>query len=365
VGFTVAKVVLKHLTKRFEKLIAVNDINLEVKDGEFVCLLGPSGCGKTTTLRCIAGLELQDNGDIYIGDRVVNDLPSADRDIAMVFQFYAIYPGMTVYDNLAFPLKQRKIAKNEIKNKVTETAKMLRIENILDKDAISRTAGEKQRIALGRAFVRDPQVFLLDEPLTNLDADLRAMMRVELKRLHEEIKQTFIYVTHDQLEGMTMADRIAVMESGILQQYDSPFTLFNKPKNLFVAGFIGTPSMNFLECSYDDKIAKIIFDSLSLDVSKYKETIQKEKQSDDLILGVRPTDFLIKKKKDRNRSIEAKVDIIELTGDEKIVDLEVGKNIVKAVVPRRFPIKLNEKVWINLDLNRSHIFDKKTEKAIL
>ncbi len=298
---------------------------------------------------------------------MINDLPPPDRDIAMVFQFYAIYPGMTVYDNLAFPLKQRKFTKSEIKKKVTETARMLRIEHILDQDGISRTAGEKQRIALGRAFVREPQVFLLDEPLTNLDADLRAVMRIELKRLHEEIKRTFIYVTHDQLEGMTMADRIGVMESGILQQYDSPHILFNNPNNFFVAGFIGTPTMNFMECTYkeDDGLAEIIFDSFSIDVSKYKEIIQKEKQSDDMILGIRPTDITINREKGEKGSVEAKVDIIELTGDEKIVDLEVGENIIKAVVSRRFPINIDDKVWLKFDLNRLHIFDKKTKKAIL
>jgi multiple sugar transport system ATP-binding protein len=363
-----AKVLIEHLTKRFGKTVAVNNLNLEVRDREFVCLLGPSGCGKTTTLRCIAGLERQDEGNIYIGDVLVNDLPPPERDIAMVFQFYAIYPGMTVYDNLAFPLKQRKMSKSEIRKKVLETAKMLRIENILNEDAISRTAGEKQRIALGRAFVRDPQVFLLDEPLTNLDAGLRAVMRVELKRLHREMGRTTIYVTHDQLEGMTMADRIGVMNYGVLQQYDDPHTLFNKPKNLFVAGFIGTPTMNFLECEYEERHGKalLIFNSFSLDVSKYKEVIDKGKRSSSMILGVRPSDITVQKERgNEDQFVEAKVDIIELTGDEKILDLDIGGDIVRAIAKRRFPVEVGEKVWLRLDLDRLHIFDKKTEEAIL
>jgi len=362
-----ADVKLKNLTKRFGKVIAVSHLDLEVKNGEFACILGPSGCGKTTTLRMIAGLEKQDEGDVYIGDRVVNDLSPPERDIAMVFQFYAIYPGMTVYDNLAFPLKQRKLPKTEIDTQVKETASLLQINDILNKDAISLTAGEKQRIALGRAFVRKPQVYLLDEPLTNLDAGLRAVMRVELKRLQKEIRQTTIYVTHDQLEGMSMADRIAVMNLGVLQQYGSPDSLFSNPSNLFVAGFIGTPTMNFLECTYREESgrAKLVFDSFSLDVNRYKEIIEKEKQSEDMVLGVRPTDIKIEKERTEDGLIQAKVDIIELTGDESIVDLSVGKNIVRSVVPRRFPVKHDEKVWLKLDLNALHIFDKHTEKAIL
>ncbi|MEM4245713.1 MAG: ABC transporter ATP-binding protein [Candidatus Bathyarchaeia archaeon] len=362
-----ARVVVEGLTKRFGALEAVKDLDLEVKDKEFVCILGPSGCGKTTTLRMIAGLEKQDEGDIYIGDRKVNDLSPPERDIAMVFQFYAIYPGMTVYDNLAFPLKQRKMSKPDIERKVKETAEMLRIDDILNKDAISLTAGEKQRIALGRAFVRSPQVFLLDEPLTNLDAGLRAIMRVELKRLQKEIGQTMIYVTHDQLEGMTMADRIAVMKSGLLQQYDTPDNLFNRPSNLFVANFVGSPSMNFLECSYEEEgeRAKLIFDSYSIDVTRLRDHFRRGGAGKDLILGIRPTDVAILKEKGRDSLIEGKVDVVELVGDGIIVDVGLGKDIVRAIVPRRFPIKVDEKVWLRFDIDRLHLFDKQTEKAII
>ncbi|WP_455367659.1 ABC transporter ATP-binding protein [[Eubacterium] cellulosolvens] len=362
-----ARVVIENLTKRFGTLEAVSHLDLEVKDKEFVCLLGPSGCGKTTTLRMVAGLEAQDEGDIYIGDKKVNNLPPPERDIAMVFQFYAIYPGMTVYDNLAFPLKQRKTSKTEIAQKVKETAQMLRIENILDKDAISLTAGEKQRIALGRAFVRNPQVFLLDEPLTNLDAGLRAIMRVELKRLQKEIGQTMIYVTHDQLEGMTMADRIAVMNLGALQQYDSPHTLFNKPRNLFVANFVGSPTMNLIECTYTEEKerAKVTFDSHSIDVTRFKGAIAKGKGGKDMVLGIRPSDISILKEKRKNDFIMGKVDVVELVGDEVIVDIGVGKDIVRAIAPRRFPIKVDEKAYLKFDMDRLHLFDKQSGKTIL
>jgi len=362
-----ARVLLENLTKRFGKLEAVKGLDLEIKDGEFVCLLGPSGCGKTTTLRMIAGLEKQDEGNVYIGDKVVNGLPPPERDIAMVFQFYAIYPGMTVFDNLAFPLKQRRVPKPEIVKKVKETARMLRIDNILNKDAMSLTAGEKQRIALGRAFVRNPQVFLLDEPLTNLDAGLRAIMRVELKRLQKEIGQTTIYVTHDQLEGMTMADRIAVMKDGVLQQYDTPDILFNKPNNLFVAGFVGSPTMNLLGCTYVEERGrgKVIFDSCSLDVDKYRDVISKGKTGNEMILGIRPTDVIILKEKGKDNLIEGKVDVVELIGDEIIVDAGVGEDIVRAVAPRRFPVKVDEKVWLRFDMDRVHLFDKQTERAIV
>lgn len=362
-----AGVTIKNLTKRFDKVVAVDQLNLEVKNGEFVCILGPSGCGKTTTLRMIAGLEKQDEGDVFIGDKVVNDLSPTERDIAMVFQFYAIYPGMTVYDNLAFPLKQSKMPKNEIRKQVKETSAMLRIDHILDKDAMSLTAGEKQRIALGRAYVRNPQVFLLDEPLTNLDAGLRAMMRVELKRLQKEVGQTTIYVTHDQLEGMTMADRIAVMKLGLLQQYDNADNLFNKPNNLFVAGFVGTPTMNFIECSYGEKrgSALLEFDGFSLNVNKFKGIIKERMTGEEMTLGIRPTEISLHKQKGKDGNIEGTVEVLEMAGDQIIVDLAVGKETLKAMTPRTAKFDYGEKVWVKLDMNRIHIFDKKTEEAII
>src|SRR2546425_5442895 len=248
-GVVLARVVLEHLKKSFGKLEAVKDLSLDVEYGKFVCFLGPSGCGKTTTLRMIAGLEEPDSGSIYVGDSSVNELDASERNIAMVFQFYAMYPGITVRENLAFPLEQRRISRGEIQSRVKETAEILRIDHLLDKVATKLTSGEKQRVAIGRAIIRRPQVYLMDEPLTNLDAGLRAVMRVELSRLQRELKQTMIYVTHDQLEGMSMANKIAVMNEGQILQYDTPETIYRRPTNLFVAGFVGSPTMNFIECT--------------------------------------------------------------------------------------------------------------------
>ena len=244
-----SKVKVVNLVKKFDKTVAVDGISFDVKDGEFIVLLGPSGCGKTTTLRCIAGLETPDEGEIYIDDKLVNDLPPKDRDVAMVFQSYALYPHMTVYGNLAFPLKMRKLPKDEIDKKVKEVAKLLNIDHLLDRKPRQLSGGEMQRVALGRALVRTPRVFLMDEPLSNLDAKLRVYMRAELKKLQRDLKITTIYVTHDQAEAMAMADRIAVMNKGKILQYSEPHDVYEKPANLFVAGFIGSPPMNFIKAS--------------------------------------------------------------------------------------------------------------------
>jgi len=359
-----ASVRIENLTKRFGKVDAVKDLDLEVSDGTLACLLGPSGCGKTTTLRMIAGLEKPDGGKILIGDKVVNDLTPVQRDIAMVFQFYAIYPGMTVRDNLAFPLKQRKMQKDEIDSRVKKTADMLRIGHLLDKDAMGLTAGEKQRIALGRAYVRDARVLLLDEPLTNLDARLRATMRVELKRIHEELKQTTIYVTHDQVEAMSMADKIGVMSQGILQQYGSPSDLYDRPKSLFVAGFVGSPTMNFLECARVEKNGKVLLQSeaFALDVTDLKEALADS--GGKLMFGVRPHDISIEPRGGKN-SIDAEVYLVEPIGDQKIIDLRVANQVVKAVVPRTVKAAEGEKLTIGFNMKRIHIFDKETEKALV
>jgi len=250
------------LRKVFDKkTVAVDGVSFEVKDGEFVILLGPSGCGKTTTLRCIAGLETPDEGEIYIGDRLVNDLPPKDRDIAMVFQSYALYPHMTVYDNLAFPLKMRKYPKDEIDKRVKEVARLLRIEDLLDRKPRQLSGGQQQRVALGRALVRNPQVWLMDEPLSNLDAKLRVYMRAELKKLQKDLGITTIYVTHDQAEAMAMGDRIAVMDKGKILQYDEPHVVYEKPANIFVAGFLGSPPMNFVDATIVERDSQIILDA--------------------------------------------------------------------------------------------------------
>lgn len=355
---------IENLTKRFGKMEAVKNLSLEIQDGTIACLLGPSGCGKTTTLRMIAGLEKPDEGKIWIGDKVVNDLSPVDRDIGMVFQFYAIYPGMTVYENLAFPLKQKKMPKEEIDDRVKKTSEMLRISHLLKNDAMGLTAGEAQRVALGRAYVRNAQLLLLDEPLTNLDARLRATMRVELKRIHEELGQTTIYVTHDQVEAMAMADKIGVMNQGVLLQYDAPGQLYDHPNDLFVAGFIGSPTMNFLECERVEKDRKVFlqFEKFVLDVTDMREALEGGGRK--LVLGVRPHDISVEPRGTK-QGIEAEVYLLEPIGDQNIIDLKIGSQLVKAVVPRSVKVGEGSRLGIALDMNRVHVFDKETEKALV
>ena len=363
-----ARVVLKDLTKTFGKTVAVRQLNLEVKDKQFVVLLGPSGCGKTTTLRCIAGLEIPDEGEIYIGDRLVNDLAPKDRDIAMVFQSYALYPHMTVFDNIAFPLKMRKVPKEEIVERVKKTAELLRISHLLDRKPKQLSGGEAQRTALGRAIVRDPQVFLMDEPLSNLDAKLRVYMRAELKRLQRELGVTTIYVTHDQVEAMTMADKVAIMNLGVLQQYGDANEIFNKPANLFVAGFIGSPPMNFIPCSLSVKEKETYLDAefckipISSDIA---ELITKNATGSELILGVRPEDVHLSKSKTADSILQAEVYVTEPLGSEIIIDLKIGDIIIKARTEPTFITHPGDKVWMSINKERMHLFDKKTEKAII
>jgi len=362
-----ARVSLKNLTKRFGNVVAVNDVSLEVEDKKFLVLLGPSGCGKTTTLRCIAGLEVPDDGEIYIGDTLVNELPPKDRDIAMVFQSYALYPHMTVFDNIAFPLKLRKIPKNEIRERVKRTAELLKIDHLLDRRPKQLSGGERQRTALGRAIVREPKVFLMDEPLSNLDAKLRLYMRAELKNLQKELGITTIYVTHDQAEAMTLADEIAVMNQGVVQQVGSPNEIYNQPKNMFVAGFIGSPPVNFIDCTFLEKDTVGFLDggtftlSLPDDVTK---RIKEKATSSELILGVRPEDISVLRRQ-REESIEAEVFVIEPLGSEIIVDLTVGSKLIKMRTSPDFKAHLGEKVYITFSKDKIHVFDKRTGKAIV
>ncbi|MEN2974579.1 MAG: ABC transporter ATP-binding protein [Candidatus Caldarchaeales archaeon] len=363
-----ARVKVVDLHKNFDKTVAVDGVSFEVSDGEFVVLLGPSGCGKTTTLRCIAGLETPDKGEIYIGDRLVNDLPPKDRDVAMVFQSYALYPHMTVYDNLAFPLKMRKYAKEEIGKRVKEVAQMLRIDHLLNRKPRQLSGGEQQRVALGRALVRNPKVWLMDEPLSNLDAKLRIYMRAELKKLQKDLKITTIYVTHDQAEAMAMADRIAVMNKGKLLQYAPPHIIYDKPADVFVGGFIGAPPMNFIEASiveHDEQVfldAEIFRFSLNPELAKI---IKNKATSDKVILGFRPEDISIFMERRPEALFQADLYVIEPMGSNIIVDLKVGERLLKAVLPPtvRLP-PLGEKVWIYFPPERFHIFDAKTEQAI-
>lgn len=357
------------LRKVFEKkTIAVDGVNFDAKDGEFVILLGPSGCGKTTTLRCIAGLESPDEGEIYIGDRLVNEFPPKDRDIAMVFQSYALYPHMTVYDNLAFPLKMRKYPKQEIDKRVKEVARLLRIEDLLDRKPRQLSGGQMQRVALGRALVRNPQVWLMDEPLSNLDAKLRVYMRAELKKLQKDLGITTIYVTHDQAEAMAMGDRIAVMDKGKILQYDEPHAVYEKPANIFVAGFLGSPPMNFIEATVVEKDSQVMLDSgifefmLPQDLAKL---VREGVTEDKVMIGFRPEYMMLSMERTPDSVFQADVYVVEPMGSSYIVDLKAGEYLLKAITPAttRLPT-IGGKVWVGFQLEKIHIFDAKTEKAI-
>jgi multiple sugar transport system ATP-binding protein len=363
-----ADVRVENLTKRFDEVVAVSDLSLEVRDREFMVFLGPSGCGKTTTLRSIAGLEQPDEGKIYIDNVLVNDLPPANRDVAFVFQFYALYPHMTVYDNMAFPLKAVKTPKAEMDARVREVAAVLRIENLLSRIPEKLSGGEMQRVALGRAMVRRPKVFLMDEPLTNLDAKLRAEMRAELKRLQKDMGATTIYVTHDQLEAMSMGDKIAVMNEGVIQQIGTPAEVYDHPASLFVAGFVGSPTMNLLDCvcvQEDDKCFLMVgANDFKLEVSDaLGAKIKGNTAGSQLILGIRAEDIFVREEASEE-TIQTEVYVVEPLGSENIIDLKIGENILKAkTLPTLHPnIGQLIQMWFNKD--RMHIFDKGTGKAV-
>ena len=358
---------LQDLTKKFGDVLAVNDLSIQIQDKEFLVLLGPSGCGKTTALRCIAGLEIPDAGSIYIDDRLVNEVPPKERDIAMVFQSYALYPHMSVYDNLAFPLRMRKLHKQEIDEKVRKAAETLRIPHLLKRKPKQLSGGEQQRVALGRAIVREPKVFLMDEPLSNVDAKLRLYMRAELKRLQKELSITTAYVTHDQAEAMTMADRIAVMNRGTLLQLSTPGTTYHSPSSTFVAGFLGSPPMNFIDCTFVSKDGRGFLDAgtFTLDVSELADVIKEKSTSSEVVLGVRPEDTLVQVDRPRGDAVEAEIYVVEPLGADVIVDLKIGENILKAESPEGLLPNVGDRVWVSFRRNKLHIFDKKTEKAIV
>lgn len=360
-----AKVLLKNVTKSFGEVVAVSKLSLKVENKEFVVLLGPSGCGKTTALRCIAGLETPDEGEIYIGDRLVNDLDPKDRNVAMVFQSYALYPHMTVFNNLAFPLENAKVPKDEIERRVRQVARLLKIEALLDRKPRQLSGGQQQRVALGRAIVREPQVFLMDEPLSNLDAKLRVYMRAELKKLQKEIGVTTIYVTHDQVEAMTMGDGIAILNEGVLQQFDSPSKVYSRPSNVFVAGFVGSPPTNFMEC--------ILTEEGVLDAKEFQYHLSKDlldaaktATSNAVVLGIRPQDIHVyRDAKAKENLIEASLYTTEPLGDMMILDLQIGDYIVKAVVSPDFEAETAEKLWLKFPMNKIYLFDKKTGKTLI
>jgi multiple sugar transport system ATP-binding protein len=358
-----ARILLKTLTKQFGKVVAVDKVSLEVKDKEFVVLLGPSGCGKTTVLRCIAGLETPDEGEIYIGDKLVNDLEPKERNVAMVFQSYALYPHMSVFDNIAFPLENAGVAKNEIKGKVQDTAKLLKIEDLLNRKPKQLSGGQRQRVALGRAMVREPSVFLMDEPLSNLDAKLRVYMRAELKKLQKDVGITTIYVTHDQVEAMTMGDRVAILNEGVLQQFNHASEIYFHPVNVFVAGFIGTPPTNFFDCDLTNE-ARYTFDAgaFKYPVPDYLTEKAKEWPSS-LVLGVRPQDVLVYGKMEKG-SIKAQLEIDEPLGDRQVLDLKVGDYLVKALVDPNFKASVGDALWVGFQGSKIYVFDKKTGKSL-
>ena len=360
------KVTLQHVSKSFRNVKAVINLSLDIKDEEFVTLLGPSGCGKTTTLRIIAGLESPDEGQIYIGDKLVNDLPPKDRNIAMVFQNYALYPHMSVRENLAFPLKATKTIKGEIEKRVKSVSDLLGIEDLLERYPRQLSGGQQQRVALGRALVREPEVFLLDEPLSNLDAKLRIYMRTEVKKIQRSIGITTIYVTHDQVEAMSMSDRIAVLNEGKLQQFDSPQRLYFQPANMWVGGFIGSPPMNFLEGTLriEDEGGLLETDYFTLELLGKNDLAEGSKGSFDIFLGVRPEDIIISRKKVPNFA-EAKVYMAEPLGAETIVDFEIGGNVLKAKSDSSFDADVGEKIYVGFKEEKIHFFDKNTKERFV
>ena len=377
-----ASLSLRNVYKRYPGgVTAVSDFNLEIKDKEFIILVGPSGCGKSTTLRMVAGLEEISDGEIYIGDRLVNDVAPKDRDIAMVFQNYALYPHMTVFDNMAFGLKLRKTPKDEIKRRVEEAARILDIEHLLERKPKALSGGQRQRVALGRAIVREPKVFLLDEPLSNLDAKLRAQMRTEISKLHQRLGTTFIYVTHDQTEAMTMGTRIVVMKSGLIQQVDTPNNLYLYPCNLFVAGFIGSPQMNFIEAkllkegedylvefgSEDTKTRAGVKYKIKLPASKNKDNCLEAYAGKEIIMGIRPENVhneedLIEQHKDG--IVEADVEVTELMGAETYLYMNCEGQAINARVSPTNTARPGDKIKIAFETAKIHLFDKDTEITI-
>ena len=381
-----ASVSLRHIYKKYPGgVTAVSDFNLEIKDKEFLVLVGPSGCGKTTTLRMVAGLEEISEGELYIGDRLVNDVAPKDRKIAMVFQNYALYPHMTVFENMAFGLKLNKTPKEEIKRRVEEAARILDITHLLDRKPKALSGGQKQRVALGRAIVRNPMVFLLDEPLSNLDAKLRAAMRTELTKLHNRVGTTFIYVTHDQVEAMTMATRIVVMKDGLIQQVDTPQNLYDSPCNLFVAGFIGTPQMNFINGTLEKRGDDVYFnfekESIKLPAEKANNPAVQEYLGQEVVVGLRPEcihDQPAQLAAYADSTVEAFVEVTELMGAEIYLYLNIGRseegdNKIKIVndgtnliarVSSRSTSRAGDVIKVAFDTSRIHIFDKDTERCI-
>jgi len=352
----VASVTYEHVTKKFSaESTAVNDLSLEIRDKEFMVLVGPSGCGKSTALRMLAGLEDITAGEIKIDGQVVNKMPARERDVAMVFQSYALYPHMSVYDNMGFGLKMRGTPKSEIDKQVKEAGRILRLDNLLARKPRQLSGGQRQRVALGRAIVRHPRVFLLDEPLSNLDAMLRVQTRIELQKMHQRLGTTFIYVTHDQVEAMTMGDRIAVMKDGVLQQVAPPREIYDQPANMYVAGFIGSPRMNFLPVTISDQMAM---------ASGFELSMPKATGLERGILGIRPEHFL-PNVSDGNAAIDLNVEVLEVLGADQYLYGKVGSDDIIARVDPQLKVSVGDRIRLGVNMQRLHLFDPDSEKAVL
>jgi multiple sugar transport system ATP-binding protein len=365
-----ARVLLENVTKKFGEVVAVKNVNLEIRDQEFMVLVGPSGCGKTTALRTIAGLEEVTEGKIYIGDKLINDVPPKDRNIAMVFQNYALYPHMKVYDNMAFGLKLRGLPKSQIEDRVRESAGILGLEKLLDRYPRQLSGGQRQRVAVGRAIVRRPAVFLMDEPLSNLDAKLRVQMRAELQRIHRTLKATVVYVTHDQVEAMTLGQRIAVILNGELQQVEKPLTVYSKPDNRFVAGFIGSPPMNFIKGKIGKKGELYTFEceSFKIDVPKEVDHLLENYVGREVTFGIRPEDIWDIPSSnwiDKKTVLESVVDFREIIGSETYLYVHVGKTPLISRVGGLCDAGIGSKFSVAINLNKVHFFDPATQKAII
>jgi multiple sugar transport system ATP-binding protein len=360
-----ATVTFDHVNKVYGDFKAVNDLNLEIGDGEFMVLVGPSGCGKTTSLRMIAGLEEISSGTLRIGDRVVNDVPPKDRDIAMVFQSYALYPHMSVRENLAFGLKLRKVPKSEIERRVNEAAETIQLQKLLDRKPKELSGGQRQRVALGRAIVREPAVFLMDEPLSNLDAKLRVQTRAEIARLHQRLKTTMVYVTHDQVEAMTMGTRIAVMSEGLLQQVGTPQALYDSPINRFVAGFIGSPSMNFVDVTIDGSGDRLVgAGDWTIPLPPRARSAVGGLNGHRLVAGFRPEHLDIGDGGPDAGSFRARADVVEYLGNEELLHVSAADQDIVAIVGSEHRIKPNDIITLSLPLSKLHLFDGETGAAL-
>ncbi|GHV38326.1 ABC transporter ATP-binding protein [Clostridia bacterium] len=367
-----ASLELKNIVKKYSNgFVAVQDFNLSIADKEFIIFVGPSGCGKSTTLRMIAGLEEISEGELYIGDKLMNDVAPKDRDIAMVFQNYALYPHMSVYDNMAFGLKLRKMPKDEINKRVHEAAKILDIEHLLDRKPKALSGGQRQRVAMGRAIVREPRVFLMDEPLSNLDAKLRVQMRTEISKLHQKLGTTFVYVTHDQTEALTLGTRIVVLKDGFIQQVDTPQNLYSKPNNLFVAGFIGSPAMNFINAIAEkngNKVTLAFGDyKLELNEKKAKALVDGGYIGKEVVFGIRPEDVHDEElfiSSSPGTTLDAYVEVTEMLGAETFLYLVIAGSPITARVDPRSTAKSGDTIRVAVDANQIHVFDKNTELVI-